>query len=273
MPKIYLKLSFLILLFLVLAVNFSVSSSSAATQGKRNEKNLEKILEIPCNHETPLRFVVLGDTRSNPKTFAKIIELTNSLNPDFVIHNGDVVDNGEKKEYDRITPLFDKFKAPVIVVPGNHDITKSKKNLQNFENIFGFNENTFDVQCLRFILVDNSKAILTNNQLTKMENDLDSDKIRIVIMHAPPHPIWPDHNFKAGAERLVNIIKKTGCEYAFFGHIHGYDHRMIGDKCHAYITGGGGAELNGYGLAKEVNHVLLVTVMQRNVKVEMVPLK
>jgi hypothetical protein len=75
-----------------------------------------------------------------------------------------------------------------------------------------------------------------------------------------------------GAKELLDIIRQTGCEYAFFAHIHGYDKRTIEGKCTAYITGGGGAEINGYGISQEIFHVLYVTVKDREIEIKMVPL-
>ena len=249
------------------------SEASALRIYGRNDANLEKILGIKNDPQKPLRFVVLGDTRSDMKTFSKIINLTNSLKPDFVIHTGDMVEKGGESEYSKIVPYFDRFESPLLTVPGNHDISRSKKPFKNFENYFGSCEMVFDLCGVRFILVDNSEGHLTKTQLNAIDKNLVSQNIRMLFMHVPPKPPWLDHTFQNGAKELVNIIKTTGCEYAFFGHVHGYDHRMIGEKCNGYITGGGGAELNGHGFAEEIYHVLLVTVDNGKVDVQMVPLK
>jgi len=258
---------------LFIALFFLSSFGYSAERVGRNDHNLEIIQNLKCDSEKPLRFVVLGDTRSNMKIFSEIIELTNSLKPDFIIHVGDIIEKGEKTEYIKILPYFDRFESPLLVVPGNHEISKSTKTLKNFENYFGAREMSFELCGLRFILADNSGGYLSKTQLSAIEKNLKSDKIRMIFMHSPPNPPWPKHTFKNGAKELVNIIKTTGCEYAFFGHVHGYDHRMIGEKCHGYITGGGGAELSGGGFAKEIYHVLLVTVDKGKIEVKMVPLK
>ena len=268
-PRIYV---FLLVAFLVILLG----DSGNATTGHAtpiNQKNLQKIAKIQCGKSHPLRFVVLGDSRSNPKIFSQIINLTNSLKPDFVIHTGDIVEKGEKSEFDKVRPLFNQFNAPILAVPGNHDFSFTTKKLNNFTNYFGKNEMIVDICGVRLIMLDNSKGILTRDQLSRLRNDLNTDDIRMIFMHVPPNPPWPQHTFLTGAKDLVNMIKETGCEYAFFGHVHGYDHKMIGEKCNAYITGGAGAELGGQGFAQEIYHVLLVTVDGKKVDVKMVPLE
>jgi predicted phosphodiesterase len=250
----------------------SSRADSDTSSLSRNEINLDKILKINEHPDKPFRFVVLGDSRSNPDIFARIADLINSLEPDFVLHLGDIAINGLTSEFDEVMPIFDKLKSPLVAVIGNHDLSDGKNIKGNFYNYFGQCELTFDVHNIRFILADNALGYLKKSQCEKIREDLDTGGIRMLFMHAPPDGPYPKHNFEGGARELVDTIIDTSCEYAFFSHIHGYDHRMIGENCHAYITGGGGAELNGYGIAEEIHHVLLVTVSGNNINVRMIPL-
>lgn len=238
----------------------------------RNEESIARIKAIEDQSKDEIRFVVLGDSRSFPKRFRKIAELINTLNPDFVIHLGDIVEHAEAREYLSIIPIFNEIKAPLIAIPGNHDIRKGKNTCTNFIKVFGSTEATFDFANFRFILVNNSEAALSKHQLEKIKEDLDTDKVRFLMMHAPPLGPYKNHTFKIGANELVDLITKSGCEYAIFSHIHGYDHRMIGENCNAFITGGGGAEMNGRGEAQEIHHVLLFTIKGNQVNYQMVPL-
>jgi len=269
----YVRICAFLLAALVVIFLGNTGKANAAGPTPLNQKNLDKISKIRCDESRPLRFVVLGDSRSNPSKFKEIIDLANSLKPDFVIHTGDVVENGDKPEYDKLRPLFNRFNEPFLVIPGNHEINKVTKNLQNYISFFGKTGMLFDLCGVRFILLDNSKGYLTDEQLIRLKTDLKTDNVRMIFMHAPPATIWPEHTFKRNAKGLVDLIKQSGCEYAFFSHVHGYDHRMIGDKCNGYISGGAGAELSGYGFAQEKYHVLLVTVDGKKVNVKMVPLK
>jgi 3',5'-cyclic AMP phosphodiesterase CpdA len=41
--------------------------------------------------------------------------------PDFVVATGDLVDRGKVKEYRRLRAILDELRAPLYVLPGNHD--------------------------------------------------------------------------------------------------------------------------------------------------------
>lgn len=269
-----IKLTGLVLAISIVALFMPTHNISAEeVQKSRNAKALDKILALEDSDKEVLRMVVLGDSRSFPERFKRIIHLINSLEPDFVLHLGDIVERGGAHEYDEIMPLFDMIKAPLIAVPGNHDCTRGKDGKANFRKYFGETNTTFDLRNYRFIMVDNSHGYLSRNQIGKIRDELEIDKTRFVMMHAPPLGPYQNHIFEGGAKEFVELLISSECEYAVFSHIHGYDYRMIGDKCHAFITGGGGAELNGWGEAKEIHHVMLYELSDTGVEWEMVPLE
>jgi predicted phosphodiesterase len=271
MRVVWLRFILLSLILTLLAIPLSATASEKSTLS-RNEIALEKILALNNRQDDSFRFVVMGDSRSFPAQLKKTAEVVNSLNPDFAIHLGDIAINGKSEEFNLVMPLFDSIKSPLIAVAGNHDRSKGKNSGANFMKYFGRCEFTFEVKNVRFVTVDNSPGVLKKPQNERIKADLKSDKVRMLFMHAPPSGVYPKHNFKGGAADLVSIIRQSECDYSFFGHIHGYDHRMIGDKCHAYITGGAGSELNDWGVArKKLYHVLLVEVNGRDVKVTTVP--
>ena len=264
---------FIILGSLILSGSASGEDIGNSDDKSRNEIALQKILKLNNAEKEKIRFVILGDSRTDIPKFTEIVELINKLDPDFVIHLGDIVTKGLENEYDEVMPVFDRINPPLFAVAGNHDRPKGKNSFANFKKYFGDCEITFDLLNLRFILVDNSLGYLRKNQIDRIEKDLVSDRTRFLMMHAPPEGPYKNHVFEGGASQLVELIEKSECEYAIFSHIHGYNHRMIGNKCNAYITGGGGAELNGWDEAEEIYHVLLVTLTGKDVKIEMVPLE
>ncbi|HPU94173.1 MAG TPA: metallophosphoesterase, partial [Candidatus Saccharicenans sp.] len=78
-----------------------------------------------------LRLVVIGDTspeffsRKSP-FFKEMIGKINELQPDAVIHLGDMIAGYGfrrlKSQWDEFDELVSKIKAPFFRVPGNHDI-------------------------------------------------------------------------------------------------------------------------------------------------------
>lgn len=53
----------------------------------------------------------------------RCIEILNALvpQPDFIVATGDLVDRGKVKEYRRLRAILAKLRAPLYVLPGNHD--------------------------------------------------------------------------------------------------------------------------------------------------------
>jgi len=57
-----------------------------------------------------------------PKTFAKVVNEVNKLNPDAIIITGDLTNEGLINEYKECKKLVSKFKAKkIIAISGNHD--------------------------------------------------------------------------------------------------------------------------------------------------------
>lgn len=52
---------------------------------------------------------------------SRSVELVNRLNPDVVIVPGDITHSGTENEYERLQALLETIKAPMHIVPGNHD--------------------------------------------------------------------------------------------------------------------------------------------------------
>ena len=83
--------------------------------------------ETPAKNDYSLRIVQISDTQPEPdkelhwQHTAESIDLVNGLEPDLVIFPGDITHAGSEPEYARMKALVDKIKAPVHLVPGNHD--------------------------------------------------------------------------------------------------------------------------------------------------------
>ncbi len=86
-------------------------------------------------NNTPLRFVHITDTHVGPTpehevmghrclpTLEALIEQINGLpfEPDFILHNGDIVDDHSEESYRVARSFLQKLRAPIFYVMGNHD--------------------------------------------------------------------------------------------------------------------------------------------------------
>ncbi len=82
-----------------------------------------------------MRFIHITDTHIGPTpdhrvltqlslpALEALVERINGLPfaPDFILHTGDMVDDASEAAYARARPLFEKLKAPIYYVLGNHD--------------------------------------------------------------------------------------------------------------------------------------------------------
>lgn len=82
---------------------------------------------MPVDHET--RIVHISDTHVSkfgmflPERLDASIRIINSLDPkpDFIVHTGDLTDNGILMDYEMAIDKMEEFEPEIIYVPGNHD--------------------------------------------------------------------------------------------------------------------------------------------------------
>lgn len=186
-----------------------------------------------------------GDEVDNCKSLvADLIE----RRPDFVLHSGDVTDNGAPAEYANAEVEFgklDRAGIPGLFVPGNHDcgwkgITWSDLSYEQFHL---FRERTFKtprgfpyvMTCddgVRFICLDSCEATSGDRaslakgeigylQAMRLAKYLDDDYFSVVMLHH--HPF--DRGFGlelVDSEHILYMLAER-CDLLLFGHRHSWD--------------------------------------------------
>ncbi|SRR5258708_19132365 len=90
-----------------------------------------------------MRFVHITDTHVGPTpdhrvlgqqslpALEALVKLINSLpfEPDFILHNGDIVDDGSEEAYALARQTLQKLKAPIFYVLGNHDQPRAMRKV------------------------------------------------------------------------------------------------------------------------------------------------
>lgn len=208
-------------------------------------------------------FAVIGDTQKNPKMTAKIARVISDRHPHFVIHVGDVVDNGpDKKEWvhELFGPCADLF-AHCAVFPtiGNHE-----KNHAWYYKYFSLPSPKYYYRYrfgnADFFVVDSNKPLKPESEQYKwLDNELGKSSAmwKFVYHH---HPAWSSDaddygDTKKGVYRfgdqnvrnLVTLYEKYKVDVVFNGHIHAYErtHPLRDNKVNrkngvVYVTSGGG---------------------------------
>ncbi len=236
---------------------------------------------IPDQNSGGLEFIVLGDNRNGYQTFSQIIDQINTINPAFVIDNGDLVYGGEPNKYRLFNETVSKLRVPLYTTLGNHDIRENGRTV--YTELFGPPYYSFDYDGCRFIFLDSSrgwaeKRAITEEQyvwLEKMLAGASAQKI-FVFTHIPStdprdnleknsYPDEPgiqkqpfferllndyaqnkskDHGFPDPKEaaRFEKLMEEYKVDTVFTSHIHSY-FSFEKNGVNYIISGGAGAEL------------------------------
>jgi len=232
----------------------------------RTEAQIAKIKAIARKPDEPFRFVVMGDSRSNPEVFAKLLSIAAGLPKfDFSINTGDIVPGGKPAEYEFFYQQIKDVTWPFLVVEGNHELGPTGGRL--YEELFGPTDYYFDHGGIRFVGLNNAKGVVTPQQLKWLDQALTTDLRKIVFFHAPPKviPEWAFHSFSMGAEELTDLLASKKVERVYVGHIHGFD--VANYKGVEYVlTGGGGAGLYAQLAPGNFHHIVLVEVFPEGLR-------
>lgn len=220
-------------------------------------------------------FTVVGDTQRNPAVTGKIAKLMWDRRPNFVIHCGDVVDDGAAKAEwtgDLFGPCRDLFaRVPVYPCIGNHEKDHPfyyryfALPAPEYHYSFRYGDAEF------FVLDTNTRRTPSllpgGGQYRWLEKGLanSSAKWKFCYHHHPAYSSDADDYgdtakgpTTAGdprVRRLLPLYEKYGVDVVFNGHIHLYERSwpVKGGKVDpkggvVHVTsGGGGGRLEGFG--------------------------
>jgi hypothetical protein len=226
--------------------------------------------EIPGNSEEkgsfktaalagePYHFVVYGDTRTRHDVHRRVVDAIVKLGvPDFVIHTGDLVANGNDSAMWPI--FFDIEKALLRETAFFPSLGNHERNSPDFYSFFGVTTPyySFNWGNGHFIVLNSDVGNVAQSaqgrdsfwaeQTRWLEDDLAANQkanFRFVIAHHPPFTAV-SRRTEAGnplMAALVPLFEKYHLTAGFFGHDHNYQH-YLKNGIHYVITGGGGAPL------------------------------
>lgn len=192
--------------------------------------------------EQPWAFGILGDTQRNPDVTRKCADGIFALRPNFLLHVGDVVDDGFAKQqwvFDLFEPCARLFsQVPCFPVIGNHE-----KNSHWYYDYFSLPAPeywyTFTYGNAQFFMIDSNKDCQPGSEQYRwLEKALAESKAtwKFTAHHHPcfssDEDDYGDHltgkpgSFRWGdsnARHLVPLYEKYGADIAFAGHIHSYE--------------------------------------------------
>jgi hypothetical protein len=217
------------------------------------------------------RFVVYGDSRSDPPQHQAVVDSIIESAPSLALHTGDIVETGARIEYR--TMHFDPVRrlgqrVPVYVAIGNHEWKELESDVQNFRDYLVYPQDapiprpglsySFRYGDAFFLLMDNTLdgldlffpiEGLDTPLWDWLEERASSEaartaRWRFAFFHYPPsspcHEDWS--MIRATRNHVLPLLRDHGFQAMFAGHVHAYE-RHDYDGFPVIITGGGGAGL------------------------------
>jgi len=202
------------------------------------------------------QFVAFGDTRSRHEVHKKVVEAVIKAAPDFVLHTGDLVANGEDTAQ---WPVFFSIEKELLnktvfrPVPGNHE-RGSRLYYDAFDQRMPYY--SFDWGAAHFTMLNTDignvapsqplREAFWSEQLRWLEADLIAAQkaaLRFAAMHHPMITAVKSRQRPNPAhEQLMALFEKYKVHVVFAGHDHNYQHHFK-NGVHYVVTGGGGAPL------------------------------
>jgi len=210
----------------------------------------------PPRETTQYQFVVYGDTRTRHDVHRTVANaVVKYSNPDFIMHTGDLVENGTDTS---LWPIFFDIerellrKTAFFPALGNHERhALNYSDYMDSKPYYSFNWGS--AHCIVMDTdIGTSGATKAEQQaywaeeVKWLENDLKDSKasdFRFIFGHHPPMTaVTRRQGDNAHITALEPMFEKYGVAAAFFGHDHNYQH-YLKSGVHYFVTGGGGAPL------------------------------
>ena len=243
-----------------------------ARSGDQELQSTPSTFQTACRPGTPIAFAVISDTQYQPAVNAKVADMAWARRPHFVIHCGDIVEDGTK-EYQWTNEFFASMQpllSRVAMFPaiGNHE-----KNAQDYYQYMALPDPeyyyTFSYGDVDFFMIDSNKKVDEGSEQYKwLDLALGQSKAtwKIVCHHHPPYSsdendygdLWKTNKSVRGDLRirqLVPLYEKHQVDIVWSGHIHSYERtwpiregRAVESGGTIYmITGGAGGTLESPG--------------------------
>lgn len=208
----------------------------------------------------PFRFVIYGDTRSQPRPHAAVVEAIRREGPEFVVHTGDLVEDGRDE---RGWQQFFAIEAPLLrVTPfvpviGNHEIAHPYSNgTDNYRRYVHVAPGGPSEELDSVLRYGNARFVLANSyedwsgparawldrELARARREGPDDWL-FVAMHWGPRSSGPHGDNELVAQAGIDaILRRHRVDLVISGHDHAYE-RGDDEGLRYIVSGGAGAPL------------------------------
>jgi 3',5'-cyclic-AMP phosphodiesterase len=169
--------------------------------------------------------------------------------PDLIVHTGDLVDVGLPDEYAHLKSILAPLKAPLLVIPGNHDDREAMRAAFAADGYFpaqGFLHYAVERGPLRFVGLDtlvpgHGGGELCAERLAWLDATLEEhpEIPTVILMHHPPFLTGITHVDRVGLfgrDGFAGVMRRHGqVEAILCGHVHRVMRATVGRR--AVMTG------------------------------------
>jgi 3',5'-cyclic-AMP phosphodiesterase len=203
-------------------------------------------------------FAILGDRTGDaqPGVYEQIWREVDAEHPDFLINVGDSIEGGHDStaasEWQPLRQLWKRYRYPLYLTPGNHDIWSRESGVIYQEQTGHPSFYSFDYQDAHFIVLNNSGApdlsdSLPDDQMRFLERDLERNRDRepkFIFFHKPLWliPVMLQNSRFA----LHQLVAKYGVVVVVSGHVHRYVYARLDGVTYLDAPSSGG-KLKGQG--------------------------
>jgi 3',5'-cyclic AMP phosphodiesterase CpdA len=187
----------------------------------------------------PTRLIHVSDlhvgAREERSAEAPLRELVDRLRPDLIVASGDLTHRGTAEQHERAAAFLRDLEAPVLALPGNHDIPHTPKRFtrpwQEFERHWQTTEPVFRSEELVVVGLNSARPWrhqsggLADDTLRGVATrlaDAPASALRVVCLHhhltgAP----WRTRKRPvARRSHVLDVLDEAGAELVLSGHTH-----------------------------------------------------
>ena len=202
------------------------------------------LVTVPASAADTLTFVQISDSHigfnqapnTNPESTLKLaVDAINALpvQPKFVIHTGDVTHLSKPAQYDSAKQILGTLRAPLMVIPGEHDVIGDDGLKTYFRNFARKDAPggwySFDMGGVHYVAIVNvfnfeKMGLIGNDQLEWVRKDLAAQKNStpvVVFGHVPLYTVYQPWGWltEDGAQ-VISMLQRFDNVTVLNGHIH-----------------------------------------------------
>jgi 3',5'-cyclic AMP phosphodiesterase CpdA len=198
-------------------------------------------------------------TREDPAVERALAALVTRVEPELIVASGDLAHRGRRSEHERAARFLRSFGAPVLAVPGNHDMpytfpARFTRTFAEFERQWHTTEPTHSSPSLHVVGLNSARPFrqqggaLREEQLRgaaeRLQNGPDGAYRVVVLHHHMLGAPWRASRKRpvSHRNRVLRALVEAGADLILAGHIHQaavserHEFEVVGGDVHAAVV-------------------------------------